>query len=194
MLEESRLIVQGGEWVISQVCKQIATWKDRGLPVVPVSVNLSPVQFSLPGLLDRVAQIVSDRAIDPSLLVFKITESTVMRDAEYTKEVLSTLKARGFDISIDDFGTGYSSLSYLKSFPIDNLKIDQSFVKTLSEDPEDAILVETMVTMAHHLNLKVIAEGVESGAHLENFVNSVATWLKGTFAGNRHRPSRPKPS
>ena len=165
VLEDSRLIVPVGEWTIFEACRQIAAWRREGYPVVPVSVNLSPVQFSETRLLERIRSIVRESGIDSSLVVFEITESTFMRNADYTHDVLDELQNSGFRVSIDDFGTGYSSLSYLKRFPIDNLKIDQSFVKGIISDADDEVLVATIISMAHNLKLKVIAEGVESAAH-----------------------------
>ena len=128
------------------------------------------MQFSQSDLLERIQAIVSEHEIDASLLVFEITESTFMRDVDYTRDLLTKLKNLGYCISIDDFGTGHSSLSYLKRFPIDNLKIDQSFVLNLTHDPDDSTLVETIVTMAHNLKLKVIAEGVETDAHWDKLL------------------------
>ena len=183
VLEESRLILPVGEWTITEACTQLSAWMRSGHSVSPISVNLSPVQFSQPGLLDSITRIVADFKIESELLVFEITESTFMKDAEYTRELLTELKRRGFSISIDDFGTGHSSLSYLKRFPIDYLKIDQSFVKNLTDDVDDAVLVETIITMAHKLKLRVIAEGVESEAHWKMLKEFGCDMAQGYFGG-----------
>ena len=183
VLEDTRLIVPVGEWTISEACRQIKTWSKAGLPVVPISVNLSPIQFSHSNLLERIQSIVSEYKVDVSLLVFEITESTFMKDVDYTRGLLTELKNLGFCISIDDFGTGHSSLSYLKRFPIDNLKIDQSFVTNLTEDSDDSILVETIVTMAHNLKLRVIAEGVETDAHWDQLIEFDCDMAQGFCCG-----------
>ena len=166
VLEETGLILQAGDQVIGQVCRQLAAWRTAGRQVVPVAVNLSAAQFRderLPGVIER---MTGETGIEPGLLVFEITESTFMRDLGLTRRVLETLKGMGATIAIDDFGTGYSSLSYLKKFPVDYLKIDRAFVREIETDPDDAALVAAMISMAHSLNIKTIAEGVETIAQL----------------------------
>ncbi len=165
VLEDSRLIIPVGEWILSSVCRQLKTWQDRGLHVVPVSVNLSAHQFAQEHVVELIHAIVRAHELDPSLLVFELTESVAMKDVDLTIRILKRLKDLGFSVSIDDFGTGYSSLAYLRRFPLDNLKIDRSFVMGIDEDPDDALIVTTVISMAHNLRLRTIAEGVESEEH-----------------------------
>ncbi len=166
VLEETGMVVPAGLWMIDTVCRQVVEWQRQGRPVAPVAVNLSPVQFRTAHLLDDIRRIITDTDVDPRLLTFEVTESTFIEDPEYTRSILTALRALGARISIDDFGTGYSSLAYLKRFPVDHLKIDQSFVRDIIEDVDDATLVSTIITMAHNLGIRTIAEGVETAEHL----------------------------
>jgi len=163
--EETGLIVPLSEWVIREACRQNRAWQLEGLPPIPVSVNLSVRQFLQPNLTERVAAILIETNLAPEYLELEITESMTM-DVEFATATLIRLKELGLRISIDDFGTGYSSLNYLKSFPVDKLKIDRSFVRDIMTDPNDAAIVRTIITMAHHLNQTVIAEGVETEEQL----------------------------
>lgn len=162
--EDSGLIVPLGDWVLEAACRRMRQWQDMGLPAMRMSVNLSARQFRDPGLVERVAQIVSETRLDPSFLELEITESTVMHDSEAAIGTLRALKKLGVTLSVDDFGTGYSSLSYLKLFPIDVLKVDRSFVRDVTTDPDDAAIVRAIVTLAHSLGLVVVAEGAEEAA------------------------------
>ncbi|MCI3925184.1 EAL domain-containing protein [Paenibacillus sp. TRM 82003] len=164
--EETGLIVPLSEWVIREACMQNRSWQQDGLPPIPVSVNLSVRQFLQPNLTERVASILEETGLEPKYLELEVTESMTM-DVEFSTAALMSLKELGLRISIDDFGTGYSSLNYLKSFPVDKLKIDRSFVRDIMEDPNDAAIVRTIITMAHHLNQTVIAEGVETVEQLD---------------------------
>ena len=164
--EESGLIVPIGSWVLREACRQVRAWQDSGLLVVPVSVNISAVEFHHRGFLEGVAQILKETGMLPSYLELELTESIVMNDAESSSVVLSSLKAMGMQLAIDDFGTGYSSLSYLKRFPIDTLKIDQSFVHDIARDPDDASIVRAMISMGKNLKQRVVAEGVETEEQL----------------------------
>jgi len=159
--EESGLILPLGEWVIRRACEQLKLWQDQGLPPINLSVNLSGRQFLQPNLVEVVKQILADTGIDPQYLELELTESMLMSDAHGTIQKLHDFREMGVTLSIDDFGTGYSSLAYLKKFPIQALKIDRSFIKDLGIDGDDAI-VKATIAMAQSLNLKVIAEGVES--------------------------------
>ncbi|MCR8633294.1 putative bifunctional diguanylate cyclase/phosphodiesterase [Paenibacillus radicis (ex Xue et al. 2023)] len=163
--EESGLIVPIGEWVLREACRQNKLWQNLGYPHLPVSVNISTRQFLQPNLCAQVAEVLESTGLDPSYLELEITESSTM-DVDYAIGVLLELKELGIKISIDDFGTGYSSLSYLKRFPIDKLKIDQSFVRDIMTDPNDAAIVASIIAMTRHMNLKVIAEGVETEEQL----------------------------
>jgi PAS domain S-box/diguanylate cyclase (GGDEF) domain len=159
--EESGLIVQLGDWVLAEACRQNKAWQSRGLPAVPVSVNLSMRQFLQRNLKERVERILAETELEPQYLELEITESMTM-DVKYATACLLELAELGVRISIDDFGTGYSSFHHLKNFPIHRLKIDRSFVRDIRQDPNDAAIVAAIIAMAHNLNLPVIAEGVES--------------------------------
>ena len=142
--------------------RQVKAWIDKGYPVVPVSVNFSPVQFRCCDLPATVERIMRETGMDPHYLILEITETALMQDVEFTQLVLKQFKELGFGIAIDDFGTGYSSLNYLKKFPIDYLKIDISFIQNITTDPDAAAIVMAVISMAHNLGLKTIAEGVET--------------------------------
>lgn len=164
--EESGLIVPIGSWVLREACRQVRAWQDAGLPAVPVSVNISAVEFRHKGFLDGVALILKETGILPAYLELELTESILMHDAASSARVLEALKAMGLQLAIDDFGTGYSSLSYLKRFPINTLKIDQSFVQDIAIDPDDASIVGAMIGMGKNLKQRVVAEGVETEEQL----------------------------
>jgi diguanylate cyclase (GGDEF)-like protein/PAS domain S-box-containing protein len=163
-LEKTGMIIDVGKWIIQTVCRQIKEWIDKGYKtsIVPVFINLSLAQFLQKDLLEFVGKTIADTGIYPSFLGFEITESTFTQDITYTKYILEILRKKGISLSIDDFGTGYSSLSSLKKIPINNIKIDRSFINELINSPEDASIVITTITMAHNLGLKTIAEGVET--------------------------------
>jgi EAL domain-containing protein (putative c-di-GMP-specific phosphodiesterase class I) len=164
--EETGLIVPLGEWVLRTACAQNKAWQEAGLPPMRVAVNLSARQFQQRSLTDIVAQVLEETGLSPHLLELEVTESVAMQDLDFTITMLRNLREMGVQIAIDDFGTGYSSLAYLKRFPIDAVKIDRSFVCDLMVDPNDAAIVTTVITMAHSLELSVIAEGVETEAQL----------------------------
>ena len=160
--EDSGLIVALGEWVLRTACAQNKAWQLAGLKPISIAVNLSARQFRQPDLVEKVAVILDETGLDPACLELELTESLVMQDVEKTIATLSRLKAMGIKLSVDDFGTGYSSLSYLKRFPIDTLKIDQTFVRDITTDPDDAAIAKSIISMAHDMQLRVIAEGVET--------------------------------
>ena len=164
--EENGLIPPIGEWVLREACRQNQEWRKQGLMKITMAVNLSSVQFRQKNLGEIIKAILRESGLAPSGLELEITEGVVMQDAEAAILLLEDMKAMGLKLSVDDFGTGYSSLSYLKRFPIDKLKIDQSFVRDLTTDTDDAVIVSTIISMAHSLKLKVIAEGVESAEQL----------------------------
>jgi EAL domain-containing protein (putative c-di-GMP-specific phosphodiesterase class I) len=166
--EETGLIIPIGEWVLVQACRQAATWRESfpGHPELVMSVNLSARQFEQPNLVERVAAILHETGFPASHLTLELTESAVMRNADETAASLAALKALGVQIAIDDFGTGFSSLAYLKRFAVDLLKIDRSFVSALTEKPEDAVLIAGIISLAHDLGLRVVAEGVETAEQL----------------------------
>ena len=164
--EESGLIVPIGSWVLREACRQVRAWQNSGLLAVPVSVNISAVEFRHKDFLEGVATILEETGMLPAFLELEMTESILMHDAKASTSVLESLKAMGMQLAIDDFGTGYSSLSYLKRFPINTLKIDQSFVQDIDVDVDDASIVSAMIGMGKSLKQRVIAEGVETEAQL----------------------------
>jgi diguanylate cyclase (GGDEF)-like protein/PAS domain S-box-containing protein len=165
--EDSGLIVPIGEWVIHEACRQAMAWKTSGLPDLTIAVNLSAVQFRRSQVEQTVISALQQSGLDPSLLELELTESILIQNVEQVLATVKRLKLLGVKLSIDDFGTGYSSLSYLKRFDIDKLKIDQSFIRDLATDPDDAAIVRAIIQMAHSLNLKTIAEGVENPGMLQ---------------------------
>jgi len=162
LAEETGLIVPIGEWVLHTACSQNKAWQDAGFPLMCVSVNISGVQFKQPSFISTVNNVLQDTGLDPRYLELELTESILMESTETAIRTLKELKSMGVRISIDDFGTGYSSLSYLKRFPIDTLKIDRSFVRDVTSDPDDKAIINAIIALARNLNLKVIAEGVET--------------------------------
>jgi diguanylate cyclase (GGDEF)-like protein/PAS domain S-box-containing protein len=167
VLEETGLIVPVGEWVMREVCRQIREWKDAGLAVPPVAVNLSARQFQQKDLESRVREILQEAGVDPQLLQLELTESVLMQEPEAAARTMRGLRRAGVKLSVDDFGTGYSSLAYLKRFPIDTLKIDRAFVRDVTTDPDDAAIVASIIGLARGLRLKVVAEGVENAEQVQ---------------------------
>ncbi|MBV8154291.1 MAG: bifunctional diguanylate cyclase/phosphodiesterase, partial [Candidatus Eremiobacteraeota bacterium] len=165
--ESSSVIVLIGELVMEKACSQLVAWQARGLPKLRVSVNLSARQFHETDLLKRARSVLEQTSLDPDTLEFEITESVAMDDAQRSVEIMKRLRDVGIRFSLDDFGTGYSSLGYLKRFPIDTLKIDQSFIRDIMNKPDDATIVKTVIAMAHNLSLDVCAEGTETKEQLE---------------------------
>ena len=166
MAEDTGLILSLGEWVLRAAAQQIGLWQQAGLTRLRVSVNVSPRQFQQKHFVETVAQILAETGIDPANLELEITETSIMQSAGQAVTRLSELKQMGVLVAIDDFGVGYSSLAYLKRLPINMLKIDRSFVSDVATDPDDAALVMAIITLAHNLGLKVMAEGVETDDQL----------------------------
>lgn len=162
LAEETGIIITIDEWVLSNACKQNKSWQDAGLPPISIAINLSAREFHQQDLLEVVSRVLRETQLDPQLLELEITESTAMQNLENTVFILSKLKDIGAKITIDDFGTGYSSLSYLKKFPIHSLKINQYFIQDIDNNPDDAAIVSAIIALAHSLNIKVIAEAVET--------------------------------
>ncbi len=167
--EETGLIIPIGEWVLRSACAQNIAWQKAGFPPMKVAINLSAHQFRQKQLVEVVKQALEETGLPPNLLELEITESTAMQDVEFTINMLRSLREMGVKIAIDDFGTGYSSLSYLRRFPITTLKVDQSFVRDVLVDVEDAAIVATIIVLAQNLKLKVIVEGVETEEQLVFF-------------------------
>jgi diguanylate cyclase (GGDEF)-like protein len=166
LAEHSGLIVQIGEWVIAEACRQAVAWQRAGLPELMVAVNLSALQLRRGNLERTLIDALEQSGLDPRLLELELTESSLIQDTQSVHATLEKLKRLGLRLAIDDFGTGYSSLSYLKRLKVDRLKIDQSFVRGAATDPENAAIVRTIIQMAKSLNLKTIAEGVEDAETL----------------------------
>lgn len=162
LAEETGLICPIGEWVIRTACAQNKIWQELGLPPIRVAVNLSGRQFLQQDLVRTIAKALEETGLEPQYLEIEITESIAIQNVEFTISVLNCLKNMGIHISIDDFGTGYSSLWSLKRFPVNTLKIDRSFVRDLIDDPKDAAIINAAIALGHGLDLKVIAEGVET--------------------------------
>ncbi|HXZ80258.1 MAG TPA: EAL domain-containing protein [Terriglobales bacterium] len=160
--ENSGLILPIGEWVLRTACQQAKRWQDEGLAVLPVSVNVSPIQFRQKGFPELVKKVLCETGLSPMHLELELTEGLIILSAEVVLSVLEKLTEMGVRLSIDDFGTGYSNLSYLRQFPVYKLKIDRSFVKDVAVDPDDAAITAAIISMAKSLDLRVIAEGVEN--------------------------------
>jgi diguanylate cyclase (GGDEF)-like protein/PAS domain S-box-containing protein len=165
--EETGQIVAVGEWVLRTACAQLAQWRSRGMPVFPLAVNLSIRQLLQPALIDVVREVLAENGLQPGDLELEITEGIMMGDAKAALDFLTRMHEMGVQLSIDDFGTGYSSLNYLKNLPVDKLKIDQSFVRDIEVDSSDAAIVRSIISLGHRLDLRVIAEGVETLAELD---------------------------
>jgi EAL domain-containing protein (putative c-di-GMP-specific phosphodiesterase class I)/CheY-like chemotaxis protein len=169
LAEETGLILPIGEWVLRTACAQNQTWQAAGLPAVAVAVNMSARQFEAQDMVALTKQVLRETGLDPNYLELELTESAAMGDADAFIGVTEGLKRLGITLSIDDFGTGYSSLGYLKRFALDRLKIDQSFVRDIVQEPDSAAIAVAVIALAHGLGLSVIAEGVETEAQL-NFL------------------------
>ncbi|WP_269719487.1 EAL domain-containing protein [Bacillus timonensis] len=168
LAEESGQIIELGEWVLSAVCKQIKEWKDMGLSPKRVAINLSAQHFLQKDLVDKMNSNLSEYGIDPELLEIEITETVILGNENLVSKTLNQLNEMGVRVSIDDFGTGYSSLSYLRRFPIHTLKIDKTFIQEITgNSPEETVLTETIISLAHNLNMTVIAEGVETEKQMD---------------------------
>jgi diguanylate cyclase (GGDEF)-like protein len=164
--DECGLLDAIGEWVLFEACRQAKAWQSEGLPSLRVAVNLAPSQFRLTNLVDQIRRALEASDLNPQLLEVELTETAVMSDAEESIQILEAISRMGVLVSVDDFGTGYSSMSYLRRFPIDKLKIDRCFVDQMTRRPEDASIVQAIISLAHSLHLKVIAEGVETPEQL----------------------------
>jgi EAL domain-containing protein (putative c-di-GMP-specific phosphodiesterase class I) len=166
LAEDCGLILQIGRWVLREACRQVRAWQDARLPLIPVAVNVSAVEFRAKNFLEGVCEILAETGVEPCYLEFEVTEGVLMEDTLSTARVLQKLRIMGIRLTVDDFGTGYSSLSYLRQFPIDALKIDRSFVRRINVCPDDASIVSAAINMGWSLKRRVIAEGVETPQQL----------------------------
>jgi diguanylate cyclase (GGDEF)-like protein len=191
LAEETGLIVQLGEWVLREACRQTREWLDSGLKPGVVSVNLSARQFRQEGLVRMVSRILEETKLDPAQLEMELTESMVMHNVEAAIATLQGLKSLGVALSVDDFGTGYSSLSYLKDLPIDALKIDRSFVRDIGAgaEAEDGVIAQAIISLGHSLHLKVVAEGVETDQQVRFLKRFGCDELQGFFYGEPVAPA-----
>jgi EAL domain-containing protein (putative c-di-GMP-specific phosphodiesterase class I) len=164
--EETGLITPLGEWVLRETCNQARAWDKAGFPPIRMGVNLSAAQFRDPRLFERTTEILRETGLEADRLELELTESILMRDPKAAIQTLAQLKNAGVHVAIDDFGTGYSSLSYLKRFPVDAMKIDQSFIRQVTNNPEDAAITTAVIVLGHSLKLRVVAEGVETESQL----------------------------
>lgn len=181
LAERSGLITEIGEWVLLEACQQAKSWENAGLPRPRMSINLSPRQFMQHDLLDTITRILDKVELDPRYLELEITENSLVKDVDRCIEVLNEFRAVGGTVSIDDFGTGYSSLSYLKNFPVDMLKIDKVFINEITTEPDHAAITLAVISMAHSLNLQVVAEGVETEAQFDFLRAKGCDELQGYF-------------
>lgn len=180
LAEETGLIYEMGTWVLREACKQMRMWHVQGGPLIPISVNLSSQQFHQPKLADYIMAILQETGLEPKYLELEITESMMM-DAALSSSILNQLNEYGIRISLDDFGTGYSSLSYLKMFPIQKVKIDRSFIRDITNNSDDRAIVSTIIAMAMHLNMEVIAEGIETKDQLDILTDNSCRKIQGYY-------------
>jgi diguanylate cyclase (GGDEF)-like protein/PAS domain S-box-containing protein len=179
ILEETSLIVPVGTWVLYEACRQMTSWQQDGLPPMRLSVNISAVQFQRGDLDDTVRLALAETGLDPALLCLELTESMLMIDTAHAQLKLQELRNLGVSLSLDDFGTGYSSLAYLSRLPVQELKVDQSFVRRLHDTPSDTAVVNTIIAMAQELGLELVAEGVETEEQKNHLVGRSCTTIQG---------------
>jgi len=182
--EETNLIIEIGEWVLDKVCEDFRLWQLSVPSPGRVSVNLSLKQLRQMNFISRISSILRSHEVSPTSLELEITETTLMENPERTIKMLDQLYALGLHIAIDDFGTGYSSLSALQQFPISTLKIDKSFVRDVVNNPDDAVIVDTIIQMGRNMNMDVVAEGVEDEAQLNFLQNLGCTYVQGLLFGD----------
>jgi len=181
LAEEAGLIVAIGQWVLNRACQDIRHWVDMGIDIPHIAINASPLQFRDNDFVTQVHDALTKSRVDAAQIHIEVTESALMDDIPRNEAMLRALKALGVKLSLDDFGTGYSSLSYLKRFPFDQVKIDESFVHDITTNPSDMMLVKVIISMAHGLGMKAIAEGVETEAQCEIMRNNLCDEIQGYF-------------
>jgi EAL domain-containing protein (putative c-di-GMP-specific phosphodiesterase class I) len=183
LAEETGLIIPLGKWMKKRVCEQLAKWKEVGMPLLPISVNISSQRFLQKDFSMDVRELLEEYQLDGKWLEFEITENSLMKNEEYILQTLHELKDMGVKIFIDDFGTGYSSFNYLKTFKLDGIKIDRSFIQNISSQSENAGITIAMIKMAQHLKMDVIAEGVETEEELTFLLEQNCHQIQGFFFG-----------
>ncbi|MDF2208159.1 putative bifunctional diguanylate cyclase/phosphodiesterase [Limnospira platensis] len=181
--EESGLIIPLGEWILLEGCRQLAIWHQKYCqnPPFMLSINLSTRQFSQVNLIECVDQILTETGVDRNCIKLEITESAIMDDVDEAIALLEQLKSLGIKLSMDDFGTGYSSLSYLHRFPIDTLKVDQSFVRRMDDSQQNTEIVKTIIMLGHNLNMDIVAEGIEAEGNVQTLKNLNCEYGQGYF-------------
>lgn len=183
LAEETGLIISIGKWMKKKVCEQLVAWRNAGFPLIPISVNISSNRFLQEEFAEDIRKLLEQFELEGKWLEIEITENSIMRNEEIVQKTLKDLKEMGVNIFIDDFGTGYSSFNYLKTFEIDGVKIDRSFIQNISSKSENASITSAMIKMAQHLNLEVIAEGVETREELEYLLGENCRYVQGFFFG-----------
>lgn len=179
--EETGVIIQISRWVLMHACVQNKLWQEKGLPPINISVNVSARDFRDTDILETISEVIQHTELDPHYLDIELTESILIRNIDTAVKTLSKIKKMGVRISIDDFGTGYSSLSYLKRFPIDVVKIDRSFVNDITENTDDSAIAGAVVAMSHAMNMRVVAEGIETQAQLDHLASIGCDEMQGFF-------------
>lgn len=187
--EETGLVIPIGHWVLTEVGRQSQEWQAQGYPPIKIAVNISPRQFLLPNFSERVKKILEETQMDGHMLIIELTENTIIQDLDTAVLTLKNLKTMGINISIDDFGTGYSSLSYLSKLPIDHVKIDRSFIQDVDYNPKSKALTNAMITLAHALEMEVVAEGIETTNQLNEVKNMECDVIQGFLIS---RPLQPE--
>jgi EAL domain-containing protein (putative c-di-GMP-specific phosphodiesterase class I) len=186
--EQCGLIADIGAWALRAACRQIAEWKAAAVPFGSIAVNVSALEFRGHRLLDNLARAMAEHGVQPHELELEITESVLMTDSDSTQRIVARLHEMQMPLAVDDFGTGYSSLAYLKHLRPSKLKIDRSFVRDIEDDPEDRVIVQAIVGLAHSLGIRVVAEGVETEGQRE-FLGQVGCELVQGYLVSRPQPA-----
>ncbi|MDF3919073.1 EAL domain-containing protein [Salinicola salarius] len=179
--EQTGQIIDIGRWVLREACQTLADSQARGDRVVPVAVNISSLQFHRDGFLDEVKRVLDETGLPPNLLELEMTESILLQNAEKVIDLVTALRAMGISIAIDDFGTGFSSLSYLRDLPIHKIKLDRALIEDILTSSHNAAIVEGTITMAHHMALTVVAEGIEQSTQQKDLCQRRCDYLQGFF-------------
>ena len=176
-----RRVTPIGEWVINEACRELKNWQTSGVPDVRVAINVSSIQFASQTLPDIINKALNQYSISPASFEIELTESIFLHDEQNASATLSSIRNMGVKVSLDDFGTGYSSLAYLRKFPVDILKIDRSFINEISQSNDGEEVITAIIHMSHAMNLKVVAEGVETEAQLRFLQNQNCDYMQGYY-------------